>query len=50
MKIDPRVLPTVLIAIDLLAALGYVYDGGTQEWRKVVYWLSAAALTYVVTW
>lgn len=50
MKFDPRILPTILIVIDVLAAVGYLFDGGVSEWRKVVYWLSAATLTYAVTW
>lgn len=50
MKLDPRVFPTILIAIDVLAAAVYAWDGGTDEWRKIVYWMSAAALTYTVTW
>lgn len=41
MKFDPRLLPSVLIAINVLAAAGYLLDGGMSEWRKVVYWLSA---------
>jgi len=47
LKLDPRVLPTVLIIIDVLAAIGYIPTG---DWRRVVYWLAAAALTYTVTW
>jgi len=47
MKLDPRVLPTVLIVIDVLAAIGYIPTG---DWRRVVYWLAAAALTWTVTW
>jgi len=47
MKLDPRFLPTVLIIIDVLAAIGYIPTG---DWRRVVYWLAAAALTYTVTW
>jgi len=47
MTINPKILPTVLVVIDLLAAIGYVPTG---EWRRVVYWLAAATLTYVVTW
>lgn len=50
MKLDPRLLPSVLIVINVLAAAGYLLDGGMNEWRKIVYWLSAATLTYVVTW
>lgn len=47
MKLDPRILPTVLIIIDVAAAVGYLPTG---DWRRVVYWLAAAALTYTVTW
>ena len=47
MKIDPRLFPTILIGLDLLAALVYVPGG---DWRKVVYWVAAAVLTFVVTW
>lgn len=42
-----KILPTVLIAIDLAAALVYIPTG---EWRRVVYWIAAGCLTYVVTW
>ena len=41
-----KILPTMLIVIDLCAAMGYL---GT-DWRKVIYWLAACALTTVVTW
>ena len=44
---SPKLLPTVLIVIDVCAAAGYLSSG---DWRKVVYWLAAGALTYVVTW
>jgi hypothetical protein len=47
LRIDPKVLPTILIAIDILAALGYVPTG---DWRRIIYWLAAATLTFVVTW
>lgn len=50
MAINPKILPTILIVIDVLAAIGYAIDGGFYEWRKVVYWLAAAALTFVVTY
>ena len=39
-----KIFPTILMILDILAAIGYI-----GEWRKVVYWISAAALTYVVT-
>lgn len=42
-----QIIPTALIVIDVLAALGYIPTG---EWRRVVYWLAAGTLTYVVTW
>ena len=41
-----QVLPTVLMAIDLCAAMPYFADG---NWRRGVYWLAAATLTAVVT-
>jgi len=42
-----KFFPTVLIVLDVCAAAAYLPDG---DWRKVVYWLAAAALTYVVTY
>lgn len=42
-----QVLPTCLIVIDILSALGYATGG---DWRKVIYWISAAALTAAVTY
>jgi hypothetical protein len=42
-----KILPTVLIIIDVCAALGYVPCG---DYRRVIYWLAAATLTAVVTW
>lgn len=48
MKSD-KMLPTVLVAIDILAAGRYALNG-MEDWRKVVYWLAAAALTFVVTY
>ncbi len=47
MKIGPRFFPTIIIVLAVLAALGYLPSG---NWRKMVYWLAVAALTYVVTW
>ncbi len=37
----------MLIIFDLCAALGYVPCG---DWRKVVYWVAAAILTFCVTY
>jgi hypothetical protein len=42
-----KILPTILIIIDICAALGYIPTG---EWRRVVYWMAAGILTYTVTW
>jgi hypothetical protein len=42
-----QILPTVLIVIDLAAAVGYIPDG---EWKRVIYWVAAAVLTWSVTW
>lgn len=42
-----KTLPTVLIIIDVCAALAYIPCG---DWRRVTYWLAAAILTYTVTW
>jgi hypothetical protein len=50
MKFDPRIFPTIMIALSVLAAVGYLVDGGVGEWRKVVYWTAAAALTFTVTY
>ena len=42
-----KILPSVLIVIDVFAALTYLPSG---DWRHVLYWLFAAGLTFVVTW
>ncbi len=44
---SPKVFPTVLIALDVCAAMGYLPTG---NWRMGLYWLAAGLLTYVVTW
>lgn len=46
--ITTKFFPACLIVLDVLAAGAYATHG-FSEWRKVVYWLAAAALTYVVT-
>ena len=33
--------------IDIGASIPYGLNG---DWRKCIYWLAAAALTFVVTW
>jgi hypothetical protein len=42
-----KTFPTLLIILDICAAAGYIPDG---DWRKIIYWLAAATLTYTVTW
>jgi len=46
---SPKFFPTIMIVLDVAAAIGYAL-GSDDDWRKVVYWLSAAVLTIVVTW
>ena len=41
-----KLLPTILIIIDIAAAGVYAYGG---DWKKMVYWLAAATLTACVT-
>lgn len=41
------IFPTVLIALDILAALPYAIH---RDWRMAIYWLSAATLTACVTY
>jgi len=45
--IDSRILPTILIVIDILAGVIYLTNGDV---KKCIYWLSAATLTYTVTY
>jgi hypothetical protein len=41
-----QIFPTILIALDIAAAAVYAIDADP---RRTVYWLSAAVLTFVVT-
>lgn len=43
---SPKILPSILIAIDLGAAAVYAANGDA---RKTIYWIAAAVLTAVVT-
>ena len=47
MKINPNFFPTLLIILDVCSALAYIPD---RDWRKIIYWLAAGTLTYVVTY
>lgn len=46
--LSTKFFPAILIVLDVLAAVAYACQR-LDEWRKVVYWSAAAALTYVVT-
>jgi hypothetical protein len=41
------IFPTLLIALDVCAAMPYAWHG---NWRMMVYWLAAATLTACVTY
>lgn len=43
----PRLLPTVIMVIQAVAAVPYLMSG---DYRRGVYWLSAAVLTATVTY
>lgn len=43
---NPKVFPSVLIALDLAAAVVYAAHG---DWRRLIYWTAAAILTATVT-
>ena len=47
MKLDPRVFPTILMALDFIAAIHYAFRGDV---RHAVYWVAAGVLTLTVTW
>ncbi len=47
MMFTAKVFPTILIILDVLAAVMYV---PSSDWRHVVYWLAAAILTFTVTY
>lgn len=44
---NPRLFPTILIVLDVLAALVFATEGDV---RKCGYWISAAAITCFVTY
>lgn len=47
--ISPRLLPTIMIALQLASAVVYACHG-LDNWRMIGYWLAAAVLTYTVTY
>lgn len=41
-----KFFPSILIVLDVLAAVVYVWDG---DWRHSGYWVSAALITFFAT-
>lgn len=46
-EIIQKFFPTILILLDVAAALVYAFTDG--KWQDIVYWLAAAILTYTIT-
>jgi len=44
---NPRLFPTILIILDVCAAIGYATQGDV---RRIIYWIAAAVLTATVTY
>lgn len=47
--LSTKFFPTMLIVLDLFAAAGYAWHD-LGDWRKIIYWISAAVLTACVTY
>ena len=47
MHISPKLFPTILIVLDIAAAVVYATHG---DWRKMTYWIAAGVLTLVITY
>jgi hypothetical protein len=45
-QLNPKILPSILMAIQMLSCLVYLAQG---DWRRALYWASATALIYSVT-
>lgn len=46
-SIVTNIFPALIIVIDVLAALVYLYHG---DYRRAIYWTAAAVLTAAVTY
>lgn len=44
---NPKIFPTILIILDICAAIAYIPGG---NWKMAVYWIAAATLTAMVTY
>ena len=47
LSVNPKVFPTILIILDVCAAVPYAMQ---KDLRMTVYWLSAALLGFSLTW
>jgi hypothetical protein len=47
LKLNPRLIPTIQIALSLLAAIPYALKA---DWRHTMYWVAGAAIVYSVTY
>lgn len=46
MHINPKVLPTVMFTLSVLASGVYAFN---KDWRHAIYWAAAAVITASVT-
>lgn len=42
-----KILPTILMVIDLVAVIPYALQG---NWQQAIYWLGCGVVTMAVTW
>ena len=47
--LHPTHIAAVMIALQLISAVGYLVIYGAGGWRMAMYWLAAAVLTVAVT-
>jgi hypothetical protein len=45
--INPKVFPTILIALDVCAAIVWATH---RDPKQFIYWMAAGVLTFAVTW
>ena len=46
-NINPKILPTVMMVLQFLAAIPYAIKGDA---KMTVYWIAACVLTLALTW
>lgn len=47
MNINPRLFPSLMIAMSILAALVYASH---RDWKQTIYWVASATLIAAVTY